>query len=192
MDNFSGQRNYGLTVSTASWVFFLDADERVSSELAEDIRRVIALEPVAGKILRRNFALHRRFRFGHLAPDWVTRLFPRGRVHWVGDVHESPQTDLPVVPLAGNLEHHTYQSWGNFITKMQRYAQIWATEAAQKGQKASVPKALVKASFNFFKMLILKFGVLDGPAGVAVSAISAYYTLHKYLLLNDINKSKED
>jgi glycosyltransferase involved in cell wall biosynthesis len=189
MDDFSGQRNYALAVSTADWVFFLDADERFTPGLAEAVaRHVREGGGSAGRALRRNFAFGRRFRFGHLAPDWVPRLFPRGAVEWAGRVHETPVTDLPLATLSGFLEHHTYRSWEHFLTKMERYARIWAAEAAGKGRGCGVSTALAKGLANFAKTAILKLGFLDGPVGVAVSAVSAYYTLSKYLILSGLGR----
>ncbi|MDR1298220.1 MAG: glycosyltransferase family 2 protein [Deltaproteobacteria bacterium] len=185
LDDFSSQRNFGLSKCSSPWVFFLDADERVAPGLALSIGEAMRGGPVAGRVLRRNFAFGRRFRFGHLAPDKVARLFPRGRVEWRGEVHESPETDLPVADLAGHLEHHTYGGWGDFLAKMQRYSAIWAGEAAAKGKKSGVCRALAKAACNFLKTMVLKLGFLDGPAGAAVSAVAACYTLNKYLLLCD-------
>ncbi|MDR3135508.1 MAG: glycosyltransferase family 2 protein [Deltaproteobacteria bacterium] len=187
MDSFSGQRNYALTVSNAEWVFFLDADERFSPGLVEAVRERVGGPKVAGKARRRNFAFGRRFRFGHLAPDWVTRLFPRGEVTWSGEVHESPETGLEAVALPGFLEHHTYRGWDQFLSKMERYARLWAKGAAIKGKRSSVIGALAKASFTILKNLVLKLGFLDGPYGWAVCVVSGYYTLSKYLFLNSLD-----
>ncbi|MDR2367880.1 MAG: glycosyltransferase family 2 protein [Deltaproteobacteria bacterium] len=186
MDDFSGQRNFALEKSGAEWVFFLDADERFTPGLVEAVRAHVAGPRAAGRVLRKNFAFGQRFRFGHLAPDWVTRLFPRGEVRWVGEVHERAETGLPVVALGGHMEHLTYRDWEHYLGKMERYARIWALEAARKGKRCGVVGALAKASANYFKTMVLKLGVLDGPRGWAVCAISGYYTLSKYLILNGL------
>jgi glycosyltransferase involved in cell wall biosynthesis len=187
MDNFSGQRNFGLEKAEADWVFFLDADERFDPELMEAVRgHVAGPKNEAGRVLRRNYAFGRRFRFGHLAPDQVTRLFPRGAVRWSGEVHENPETGLPVKTLPGYLEHHTYRDWEQFLGKMERYARMWAHGAARRGVSVGVAWALGKATFNIFKTLVLKLGILEGPCGWAVSAVIGYYTLSKYLILNGL------
>jgi glycosyltransferase involved in cell wall biosynthesis len=107
MDDFASQRNFALGVSGSEWVFFLDADERFTPGLVEAVKAHVAGPRVPGKVLRRNFAFGKMFRFGHLAPDWVTRLFPGGEVRWVGEIHERAETALKAKALGGSLEHHT-------------------------------------------------------------------------------------
>jgi glycosyltransferase involved in cell wall biosynthesis len=190
MDDFASQRNFALSVSQADWVFFLDADERFTPELLESIKARLNGPKIAGRALTKNFAFGRRFRFGHLAPGWVTRLFPRSEVKWTGLVHETAETSLPVVSLSGDLEHHTYRSWDHFLSKMHNYAYLWGKWAAENGKSSSVFHALLKGGFNFFKTLFIKLGILDGPYGWAVSAVAAHYTLSKYLVLNSLGQKK--
>jgi glycosyltransferase involved in cell wall biosynthesis len=189
LDDFSQQRNFAVEVSKSDWLFFLDADERLSPDLIEAIKLHMEGPKTAGRVLRKNFAFGRRFRFGHLSPDWVTRLFPQGQVKWIGQVHERPETNLPIKELKGHMVHLTYRDWDHFLAKMERYSRIWAFEAAKNGKKCGLSGALVKAWANLFKTLILKFGILEGPYGWAVSAVSGYYTLSKYLMLSDLEKS---
>ncbi|MDR0355241.1 MAG: glycosyltransferase family 2 protein [Deltaproteobacteria bacterium] len=187
MDNYSAQRNFALEQSEADWVFFLDADERFTPGLKEGIERHIAGKPAAGEVLRVNYAFGRRFRFGHLAPDRVARLFPKGHVRWEGLVHESAKTDLPTKKISGYEEHYTYGNWEHFLGKMERYSRLWAKEAAEKGRSCCAFVAVIRAFLNFFKMFVIKLGFLDGPAGWAICLVSAYYTLSKYLILSDLN-----
>jgi (heptosyl)LPS beta-1,4-glucosyltransferase len=72
------------------------------------------------------------------------------------------------------------------LTKMGRYAGLWAREAAGTGRGCGVGRALAKAAGNMFKTLVLRLGVLDGPYGWAVCAVSGYYTLSKYLILSGL------
>jgi hypothetical protein len=88
------------------------------------------------------------------------------------------------------MEHQTYRNWEHFLGKMERYARVWAREAAQNGKKSSVLVALAKGWANLFKTLVLKLGIFDGPYGWAVSAVIGYYTLSKYLLLNGLGEKK--
>ncbi|MDR0622796.1 MAG: glycosyltransferase family 2 protein [Deltaproteobacteria bacterium] len=194
LDDFANQRNFALEVSKADWVFYLDSDERFTPELVEAVRahvdgsKAVGLG-AAGKVLRKNFAFGKRFRFGHLAPDWVVRLFPKGEVKWVGAVHERAVTGLEIKPLGGNLIHQTYRDWDHFLGKMEWYSRMWAQGAAKEGKAGGVGLALGKAAANVFKTMVLKMGVLDGPYGWAVSAAIGYYTMSKYLILDSLNKA---
>jgi glycosyltransferase involved in cell wall biosynthesis len=184
LDNFAAQRNFALENSAGAWVFFLDADERLTPELARAIEsQVVAESPAAGSILRRSIAFGRPQRFGPLAPDRVVRLFPRTKVRWTGLVHERPEHDLAVNSLGGYLEHHTYTRWSKYLEKWQKYASLWALEAQNRGKNASVLGAVIRAAGAFLKMFLVKLGILGGPVTWALCWYYSGYTLSKYLLL---------
>jgi glycosyltransferase involved in cell wall biosynthesis len=186
LDDFASQRNFALTQSPSSWVFFLDADERMSPPLIAAIQKVLASgQKVQGAVKRRVFAFGARQRFGPLGGDYVTRLFPRTEVFWEGLVHERPLCNLPEVLLNGHLEHHTYADWAEYLDKWRRYALLWAKDAKLKGQKATVAKAVSRAFWAFLKMFFGKLGVLGGLNTWALCWYYSGYTLSKYLLLAD-------
>ncbi|MDR1871371.1 MAG: glycosyltransferase family 2 protein [Deltaproteobacteria bacterium] len=186
LTDFASQRNFALSQSQAPWVFFLDADERVSPELAAAIKEILAQgQMVKGAVKRRVFAFGRRQRFGPLAGDWVTRLFPKDQVEWAGLVHERPVAQLPEVRLDGHLAHHTYADWAEYLDKWRRYAQLWAKDAKLKGRTSSVQKAVSRAVAAFCKMFFGKLGFLGGPTAWALCWYYSGYTLSKYLLLAD-------
>ncbi|MDR1086499.1 MAG: glycosyltransferase family 2 protein [Deltaproteobacteria bacterium] len=190
LDNFADQRNFALENSLAQWVFFLDADERLSPSLAKSVQTLVSKGIVAaGRLKRRSLAFGTRQRFGPLSPDWVTRLFPRSKVKWQGLVHERPIFNLPVINLTGCLEHHTYSSWPRYLEKMNTYALWWAKEACQTGRSSTPIKALARGGWAFFKMLFGKLGILGGPVTWALCFYYSGYTLSKYLLLADLSKT---
>lgn len=186
LNTFAEQRNFALSQAAEGWVFFLDADERFSPELLAAVSRHMAARPVAaGSVMRRNFAFGRRHRFGPLKPDRVIRLFPPNSVRWEGRVHERPIFDLPVRPLGGHLLHLTYHSWGQYLTKQRRYADLWAEEARAAGKTATPLKAFLRAGAGFLKMMILNLGLLGGPVAWSLCWYHGAYTLTKYLKLSD-------
>lgn len=184
LDTFAAQRNFALSQAQGDWVFFLDADERLSPGLMSALRRhMLAPAPRSGRLIRRNFAFGRRHRFGPLKPDRVTRLFRRSQVHWEGAVHERPVSSDPPAELAGYLIHHTYRDWPQYLTKQRRYAELWAQQAQASGRSATVWTALWRAGAGLFKMLFLNLGLLGGPLSWALCWQHASYTLNKYLIL---------
>lgn len=186
LSSFAEQRNFALSEAGEGWVFFLDADERFSPGLLAAITRHMAECPgAAGSVLRRNFAFGRRQRFGPLKPDRVTRLFPPGSVRWEGRVHERPVFDIPVRPLGGHLWHLTYHSWGQYLAKQRRYADLWAEEARAAGKTAGPFKAFMRAGAGFLKMFVLNLGFLGGPVAWSLCWYHGAYTLTKYLRLSD-------
>jgi hypothetical protein len=165
----------------------LDADERVTPQLASEISGHVGSSPAsAASFTRLNLAFGRRMRFGPLWPDRVVRLFPKGSVRWEGLVHERPLTELPVTRLKGSVFHHTYPDYKSYVEKQASYARLWAENARRRGKSATPFKAFARAFFAFLKMFALKLGFLDGPAGWCLCwYYSGAYTLGKYLLLAD-------
>jgi len=187
--DFSEQRNFALARASGDWVFYLDADERLSRELMASIRRHMAQSPdCAGSAIRRNYAFGQRHRFGPLKPDRVIRLFDKTSVHWEGRIHERPVFRGEVKTL-GFLSHLTYHSWGQYLEKQYRYAGAWADEAAAKGKKGTPLRAVFRATAGFFKMFILNLGILGGPASWALCWYHGAYTLTKYLKLSELTKT---
>lgn len=189
LENFAAQRDFALTQASCGWVFFLDADERFSPGLMDSIRTHIAANPGrAGSVTRHNFAFGHRHRFGPLKPDKVTRLFPKEKIHWQGQVHERPMFEGAPAPLNGYLEHHTYSDWNQYLAKQFRYADIWAKEKHAAGKRGTACKAVGRAFLALLKMFFLNMGLLGGPECWALCAYHSLYTMTKYLKLAELNR----
>lgn len=184
-NNFAAQRNFGDQYVDTDWVLHLDADERIGSELVEDIKAVLTVDKEAlYKFTRRNQAFGKEFRFGVLAPDTVLRMYPLGKARWVEKVHERPVGDLPIITLRGYLQHFVYTDFGQCLNKMNLYSTIGARNNKDKGKKAGVIKDIVIRPFlAFLKMYLLKGGILEGWLGFVLCLTYANYTLNKYVKL---------
>ncbi|MDR2340659.1 MAG: glycosyltransferase family 2 protein [Deltaproteobacteria bacterium] len=185
--DITSKRNMALDMALGDYVFFLDADERLSPKLASEIIAFLESGKRSACAMRRhNEAFGRKVRFGPLYPDWVTRLFPTKEVRWKGLIHERPVHSLPVVKLKGPMLHHTYPDFATYLRKQAFYAKLWAEEARDLGKTATPWKAVNRAYLSFLKMFFLKLGILGGPVGWALCwYYSSGYTLSKYLLLAD-------
>lgn len=184
-NDFAAQRNFALKHVATEWVLYLDADERMNDELIENIsNKLHQNEQAKYKIIRRNSAFGRDFKYGVLGPDSVIRLFPKNGVKWKGKVHERPIGKFEEKTLKGYLKHYTYTSFDEYMDKMNKYASISAIDRKQRGKKCSVIKDLVlRPIFAFIKMYILKLGILEGWLGLVLSLNYANYTLNKYVKL---------
>lgn len=184
-NDFATQRNFALQHVTTEWVLYLDADERMNNELIADIASKLNQDKKAQyRIIRRNSAFGRDFRYGVLGPDSVVRLFPTKGVKWEGKVHERPVSEFQEATLNGYLKHYTYASFDEYMEKMNKYASIGAIDRKQKGKRCSVIRDLVlRPTFAFFKMYILKLGILEGWLGFVLCLNYANYTLNKYTKL---------
>ena len=201
-NDFAAQRNYALTQTEADWVLYLDADERMNDELTGAVKKVVAIDVTAAgpenrtglkqySLQRKSVAFGKKFSYGPLYPDRVTRLFPGKSVTWVGKVHEHPECSLPLVKLPGHIEHYTYRDWQEWEEKMSRYSTIWAEEAYHKGRRTSLPEGLLHGIGSLFSTLILRRGFLDGWMGICLSCMYFSYTMLKYLKLYQMQKTSE-
>lgn len=184
-NNFAAQRNFALQHVDTAWVLYLDADERMNDELIENIAKAAASDQKAMyRLVRRNSAFGRDFKYGVLGPDSVVRLFPSKGVKWEGKVHERPVGEFAEKTLGGYLKHYTYASFDEYLEKMNKYASIGAEDRRQRGKKCSVFKDLIfRPAFAFFKMYVLKAGFLEGWLGFVLCLNYANYTLNKYVKL---------
>lgn len=191
-NDFAAQRNFALTQTAAEWVLYLDADEVPDVLLAESIRTALKSGLSAQyEFTRMSYAFGRKFKYGVLRPDRVTRLFPREEVRWIGKVHEHPECKLPVQRLPGILLHFTYESWEQYFAKFNSYTSLWAENAYDNGKRTTMFKAYTHACYAFFQVAFLKFGILDGWLGFILCCNHFSYTLMKYVKLFTKQKKEQ-
>ena len=191
-NDFSAQRNFALEQTTADWVLYLDADERLNEELIAKINQIVAAGKMDSQytITRKTNAFGKLFNHGVLGIDHVIRLFPRKTVTWVNKVHEHPECDLPMKQLPGFMEHYTYKDWHEWEGKLCLYTTIWAEDSYKKGKRISMSSIFGHSIGAFFKMFILNRGFLDGGMGTCLCFAHAFYTMLKYLKLYELQQKK--
>jgi glycosyltransferase involved in cell wall biosynthesis len=187
---FGPQKNRAISHATGDWVLSIDADERVTPELASQIRRVVSLPDVvqAYAISRLSSYCGRYMRHSGWWPDYVTRLFRRGKARFTDDlVHERLIVDGGVGKLTGTLLHESFHSLEQVLEKINRYSSLSAEQMSTVGKDGGVAKAVLHGIGAFLKAYVFKAGFLDGREGfmLAVSnAEGAYYKYVKLFLLN--------
>ena len=188
--DFAAQRNFALDKTSADWILYIDADERLTEKTVEHIKKILAQEDLnfQYKVQRKTTAFGVTFNHGVLKPDYVLRMFPREKIQWSGKVHEKPNCPCEVKALQGYLEHYTYRSWSDLKNKEQLYSTIWAESAFQQGKRISTAGAFLHAAASFFKMFFLRVGFLDGWYGFYTCANNFSYTLLKYLKLLELQE----
>ena len=185
------QRQKAQRLASGDYILMIDTDERVTPELAQAMRTVLAApQPDAVySIARRNFFLGRFMRHSGWYPDRVMRLYPRERYQYNASlVHESLDTQgAKVIELKGDLLHLTCRDFASFQRKQLNYATAWAQERHQKGKKASLAGIFTHTLGAFLKTLLLRGGVLDGKQGWLLAVVNAQYTFNKYTELWTLN-----
>jgi len=186
-EGFAGQRNFALTQTTAEWVFYLDADERVIKEAVPGIQAIVKDNiPAVYQVERKNVVFGQMMHYGGHRPDYPTRLFPRTGIQWTGKVHEGVETDLVEKELKNCLIHNTYTTWAQYFEKTNHYTTLSAQSMFDRGKRVNNIGALSHGLFAFIKSYVLKQGVRDGYLGFVMSLMAAYASLAKYLKLKNL------
>jgi glycosyltransferase involved in cell wall biosynthesis len=190
-------KNRALALATQPWVLSIDADERVTPELAAEINRVIGRAQQASQhtgSFEKNFSAYEIPRqswycgkfIQHCGwrPDYVLRLFRRDSAKFSNDlVHERVVTTRAYraaqKPLASLQLFRFFSSLG----KGRGFIPLLAQQAFNRGERGSIGKGVVHGAWAFFRTYVLRAGFLDGPHGLALSISNAQTSYYKYLKL---------
>ena len=177
------QRNWALPLLEHSWCLVLDADERVTPELAREIERTVAADgPADGYTMpRRSFFLGTPIRHAGWGRDRVLRLFRRERGRYDDAlVHESLELQGRRAELEGALLHYTYRTLDDYLAKLASYTARGAADLQRQGRRPSLPTLLLRPPARFFRMYVLQGGFLDGMAGLLLCLLTGYSVWLKY------------
>ncbi len=197
---FGRQKNRALDATTNDWILSIDADERVTPELALEITNALqhadaASERVAFEIPRLTQFCGVWIRHCGWTPDHVLRLFKRGEAHFSDDlVHEKvllTQADTKVVRLKNPLLHYSYPTPDHYWRKLQHYSQEWARQRHARGQTATMTRAAFAAVAAFLRSYVFRLGFLDGAMGFAVCTMQAQSAFGKYFELYCLGRKHE-
>ncbi len=175
---FAAQKNFALDQASGDWVLSLDADERVTPELADRIRSIVERGgPADGySVPRRNIFWGAWVRHGGLYPDYQLRLFRRGAGRFAEDaVHESVRVGGPVEVLAEPLLHQSYRDLEDFVRRSNRYSTLAAQDWLRHGRPVSLAALIMKPLGRFLSMYIVRTGFLDGWRGLVLAVLYAEY-----------------
>ncbi len=177
-EGYSSQKNFAAGQSRHDWILSLDADERLSMELADEIVQWKKEQNTfaAFSMPRRAFYLGRWINHSGWYPDRKLRLYDRRRCLWKGDfVHERVEVDGSVGRLGGDLLHFPYRSWDDHLARVEKYTELAAEAARLNGRRGSVLKMLVAPPVAFIKGFIVHAGFFDGWRGLAIAYMAARY-----------------
>jgi glycosyltransferase involved in cell wall biosynthesis len=180
------QKNYAASIATHEWILSLDADERVTPELAAEIQRVMAAEPreAAFRIPRVTFHLGRWIRSTDWYPDYQVRLYDRRRARWTGQyVHEAVTVDGGMGQLRAELQHYAYRDIADHLETIDRYTTLAARQMDEAGRRAGALEMIGHPPLAFLRNYVLRGGFRDGTAGLIISAMNSYYVFLKFAKL---------
>lgn len=180
------QKNFAAGLASHDWILSLDADERVTPELAGEIRGLLATEPpLRGyRLPRVTFHLGRWMRTTDFYPDFQTRLYDRRAARWRGDyVHESVSVQGRVGQLRHELQHYSYRDLRDHLDRINKYSTLAARQMHERGRRAGPLDLLAHPPAAFLRNYILRRGFLDGTAGLTLSLVNAYSVFLKFAKL---------
>jgi glycosyltransferase involved in cell wall biosynthesis len=192
--NFAEEKNFGDAHASHPWILSLDADERLSPELREEILALLSEEPDSAgfSMPRQVFYLGRWIRHSGWYPDRRVRLFRKDRAHWEGEyVHEKLVIAGETRTLAGSIHHYTYRNISEHLARIDRFSSLGAQKLYAAKKKCRWYHLLVFPSARFVKSYLLKLGFLDGFAGLVISVLNGYAIFVRYAKLREIWKKGE-
>jgi glycosyltransferase involved in cell wall biosynthesis len=193
-EGYGAARNHALTEASGDWILWLDADERVTPELAEEIRKILRddARSINGyAIARRAYFLGRWIRHSGWYPGRVVRLFRRGTGHFSETrVHEQLHLDGISASTQHDLLHHTDPDLQHYFVKFNRYTSLAADDMAAAGRTFKLRDILLRPPFQFVKMYLLRRGFLDGIEGLILAVLSSAYVFTKYAKLWERSRKK--
>ena len=201
MDVEGKHRNWAYSKANNEWVLSLDADERLTEELKDEIESILASAPEfnAFTIPRRNFIGDYWIRWGGMYPSAQLKLFRKDKFKWEEvEVHPRAFLDGKCGHLKGDLIHYTYKDWASFLGKLnnqttleaKKWYKLSLTNPKKAGYKMNLLHALWRTFDRFFRAFIAKRGYRDRFIGFMVAYFSSLYQIVSYAKYRDLVKKR--
>jgi len=194
-EHYADQRNAALQTvkDQAEWVLFVDADERVSPELATEIRMAMTQPDYAGwRMPRHNFIFGKLTLGAGWYPDYQTRLLRVGAAHYDSErkVHEVVLLEGPLGTMQAHLTHDNYRDLAHFVGKQRKYTAYEANVLFEQGIRPKPQNYILQPMRHFRWPLFTLKGYQDGFHGLRLSALMAWYEFRKYWILRGLWRGK--
>jgi glycosyltransferase involved in cell wall biosynthesis len=195
--DYGSQKNFAKDKASYPWVLNLDADERVSDTLEQEILKTKQQNheeiTAAGFLVNRKTSyLGRWIKHSGWYPDRKLRLFRKDKSQWQGRIHEGLSLDGKTAKMAGDILHFTYRDITDHINRLNRYAKMQAEDIAAKKKKLLFLRAILLPPVTFIRFYLWKMGILDGFPGFIIALVSSWATAMKYLKAIEIKRNKKN
>ncbi len=183
--HYGQQRNDALDAARTEWVFFVDADERCTPALADELRATTSQTPDAHDVWsvpRHNYLFGKLTLGAGWFPDYQARLFRIGRVRFDPhrEVHELPMMTGAPGLLTNALIHYNYKDVAQFHAKQRKYAEYEAGILFKQGVRPKARNFVLQPLREFYRRFVALRGYQDGLHGLRLSAFMAWYNLDMY------------
>ena len=193
--DWGAQQTFGINQARNDWILFLDADERISTELKNNIISIFpSIDNCCYWVQRKNYFNSEQVSHGILRPDWVARLMPTKGSRVEGLVHPKIICPYENRRLKGYLLHHPYKSWDHYFSKFNKYTKLSAEKYFASGRRCSFFRDIIlRPLWAFLKVYFINKGFLDGKYGLVFSIYHYFYTMTKYVRLYELqSKAKRN
>ena len=191
-NSFSRLREEALKRAKSAWVFYIDADERVTPTLAKEIKVMMETSDASVfNIQRENIYFGNKFRYGGWQDDWHERVFKRDSLKgWYGEVHESPKYTGHSIDLKTKLIHFTHRDTVSGLLKTAAWTPMEAQALFKSGiDKVTFLTLLRKGHMEFFRRAILKKGYKDGMPGLVEAVIQGINRILVYIQVWELQQN---
>ena len=193
-ENFTDQRNLALDYASHNWILFLDADERLTDKLRDEVLSTVIQEKTAEayffyrKFMFKGKPLH----FSGWQTDKNVRLFKKDSARYSKErlVHEILRVNGRTITMKHKLIHYSYISYNSYKAKMLSYARLKAQELYMKDLKPNPYHFIIKPAYKFLYTYLIRLGILDGRKGIIICYLNALSVYKRYPFLKRLNKNQ--
>lgn len=186
--NYAEQKNFAASQASEDWILLLDADEELSSELRESIRKWKAAPPNSAvyEMARLAWFLGAWIHHSRWYPDWQRRLFDRRKAQFSGTIHESLQFQGEAGRLHGDLLHYTVRNLQEQRQKSEEYSALSARAMFEAGRRDWRAAKWFATPWTWIRYFVLGAGFLDGYRGFVIARSAARTVWLKYTKLGQL------
>ena len=190
-DDFSSQKNFAIDKAKHPWIYILDADERVTSEVKKEILEAVKNpKDNVGFYVRRSFYFAgKNINYGGCQRDKVVRLFLKEHCKYKGVVHEKIVTTAKLGFFKNKIEHYSYKNYDHYMSKMNHYGALRGQQYFNEGKKVNLYHLLIKPPARFIIHYFIRLGFLDGFPGYVFAKTQAYGVYVRYIKLRLLNRN---
>jgi (heptosyl)LPS beta-1,4-glucosyltransferase len=188
---FGPQKQAAVDRASRRWVFNVDCDERVTEELAAEIRAIVGRGsgPAAWAVPRKTYIGGKWIRHAGWYPDPTIRLFEKTKGRFSTSlVHERVVVEGEVGRCEGHLLHYSFDGVADLFRKVAPYSEASARQMFEEGRRCGYPDLVLRPVLAFLKSYFLKLGILDGWEGLAIGASTFTATHRKYSRLRELRR----
>jgi glycosyltransferase involved in cell wall biosynthesis len=191
-ENFSSQRNFAVSQAKNDWILFLDADERLTPELKNEILETLkANRKEIAFLFPRTFMFKNRvLLFSGCQTDKIFRLFNKNFAKYSSEklIHEKLITKGEIATFKNKLIHYSYFDFESYKSKMVHYGKLKAEEKFIKKQKNSLLLQILHPAYDYLYNYCIRLGFLDGKKGIIICYLRAYSIFIRHQELRNLWK----